>query len=68
MMQSKLVGSKWTAVTPTDGEKHFVMTSVDYRRNGTVANCCLEAILTKRKQLVDWGSLKQDSIWQTGWR
>lgn len=65
-MSKKLIGSKWTAVEPENKEKHFVVTQVEYRKDGSVATCQLEAVMTKQKRQVDWRELNSD--WLSGWK
>lgn len=66
---SKLHLSKWTAVTPTHKEKHFLVHCqrvLDEANNETVTYT-LEAILTKRTRTIDWQELKDSNLWKMGW-
>ena len=63
----KLLHSKWTAVTPKNKEKHFLVTKVTYDEEGNVTLCLLEAVLTKREQTINWQSLKNSDAWRQGW-
>lgn len=66
---AKLHLSKWTAVTPINKEKHFLVHRhgvLDDANNETVTYT-LEAVLTKRTRAIDWQELKNDSIWKMGW-
>ena len=63
----KLINSKWTAQTPRNKEKHFIVTDVEYNEDGEVSRCELEAVLTKRQQYIDWRVLKDINLWKQGW-
>lgn len=64
----KLLNSKWTAVTPEQSEKHFVITDVEYDEEGIVVSCTLEAVMTKNDYAIDWRDLKDTSLWRQGWK
>ncbi|GAA5217072.1 TIGR02450 family Trp-rich protein [Corallincola platygyrae] len=63
----KLLHSKWTAATPENREKHFIVSEVEYDEEGIVVECVIEAVLTKRTQSINWRDLKQSSHWRHGW-
>lgn len=63
----KLLHSKFTAVTPVNKEKHFMVTRVKYNDEGAVVLCVLEAVLTKREESIDWQQLKDASCYKPGW-
>jgi tryptophan-rich hypothetical protein len=63
----KLLNSKWTAQSPQNKEKHFIVTDVEYNEDGEVCACELEAILSKRQQYIDWEVLKDSDLWKQGW-
>jgi tryptophan-rich hypothetical protein len=63
----KLMFSKWTALTPTQREKHFIVTAVEYENN-SVVSCQLEAVLTGNEYMIDWKSLKDKTDWLMGWK
>lgn len=65
---NKLKLSKWTAVSPQNREKHFLVTELVRDEEGVVQGCVLEAVLTKREQVLPWKLLKDSSCWQQGWR
>jgi tryptophan-rich hypothetical protein len=65
---NKLHLSKWTAVTPHDREKHFLVTRLLRDEQENVTGCVIEAVLTRREQELDWRDLKDETRWQTGWR
>jgi tryptophan-rich hypothetical protein len=65
----KLLLSKWTAVTPRDKEKHFVVVRViepdppELR----VDQVELQAVHSGRSQLLHWRDLTDASRWRQGW-
>ena len=65
----KLLLSKWTAVTPRDREKHFLVVRVVPRVPPAVAIDVveLEAIHSKRSLLLPWRALTDKSRWRQGW-
>ena len=63
----KLLHSKWTAVKPTNKERHFLVTSVEFDDDGAVSHCQLEAIMTGREYDIDWRSLTDSTRWAYGW-
>ncbi|MEM1436207.1 MAG: TIGR02450 family Trp-rich protein [Pseudomonadota bacterium] len=64
----KLLHSKWTAVAPANREKHFIVNKVEFDDDGAVTACELQAVLTRRSELIDWRSLKDSARWQHGWQ
>ena len=64
----KLLNSKWTAVTPTKKEKHFIVTEVEFDEEGIVVSCCVEAVMSKRSTPINWHDLKDKSRWVHGWK
>ncbi|MCB6185363.1 TIGR02450 family Trp-rich protein [Leeia sp. TBRC 13508] len=65
----KLMRSKWTAVTPQNKEKHFLVIEVITPEDGSpIRQIVLEAILTKRTWTMDWEQLEDTSRWIQGWR
>ena len=65
---NKLLHSKWTAVMPTNKEKHFMVTEVEFDEDGEVVSCTIEAVMTKRAILISWHDLKDDHCWVHGWK
>jgi tryptophan-rich hypothetical protein len=63
----KLLNSKWTAVTPRNKEKHFLVTEVEYDEDGVIIHCLIEAVMTRRPGKIDWRSLGDDDRWINGW-
>lgn len=65
----KLANSKWTAVTPVDRQRHFVVVKVAFDEEGLqVAACEIEAVLTRRRRAIDWRELCDEGRWRFGWR
>ena len=64
----KLLNSKWTAVSPTKKEKHFMVSDVEFDEEGEVVSCCIEAVLSKRSIPIVWHDLKDDTRWVHGWK
>ncbi|WP_166422715.1 TIGR02450 family Trp-rich protein [Paraglaciecola sp. 20A4] len=64
----KLLNSKWTAVTPQDKEKHFIVTEIEFDEDGLVVSCCIEAIMSKRPMSINWRDLKDTDRWLQGWK
>lgn len=64
----KLLLSKWTAATPQNREKHFLVTELSCDEEGTVLEVELQAVLSKRAQRLDWRDLQDAERWLMGWR
>ena len=64
----KLLHSKWTAVSPVNKEKHFLVTEVEFDEEGQVMHCLLEAVLSNRERAIDWQDLKSLEHWRQGWK
>lgn len=65
---NKLHNSKWTAVIPTNKEKHFLVSEVEFDEDGTVICCKLEAVMSKNEYSIDWTDLKNQERWAQGWK
>lgn len=65
----KLHLSKWTAVTPTNKEKHFLVTKVIEPDDDTqpIEWVELQAIHSQRCQILPWRQLHDDALWKQGW-
>ena len=63
----KLLGSKWTAVTPTDQEKHFVVKRL-LPASGPPQSVVLEAIHSGREFELPWRELTDARVWRIGWK
>lgn len=64
----KLLNSKWTAITPINKEKHFVVIEVEFDEEATVVSCSLEAVMSKRCIPISWQDLKDNEYWLQGWK
>ena len=63
----KLLNSKWTAVKPSNKEKHFLVTEVEFDEDGVIIHCLIEAVMTRRSSKIDWRSLGNSDQWVNGW-
>ena len=65
----KLLLSKWTAVTPLDKEKHFVVIRVIEPELPAVRidQVEIEAIHSRRTFLLPWRELTDSGQWRQGW-
>ncbi len=64
----KLLHSKWTAVSPANKEKHFLVTELKFDEAGDVVYCLLEAVISNREIPIDWHELKNSAHWRQGWQ
>jgi len=64
----KLLNSKWTSISPSHKEKHFLIIDVELNEEDQVVDCVIEAIMTKRTESIDWRLLKDPKSWLQGWR
>ncbi|WP_283711047.1 TIGR02450 family Trp-rich protein [Pseudoalteromonas prydzensis] len=64
----KLLNSKWTAVTPVNKEKHFIITEMEFDEEGAVLSCVIEAVMSKRQVAINWQDLKDRQRWLQGWQ
>lgn len=66
----KLLLSKWTAVRPQNSEKHFIVSKVHepLEDSGKPLQIELEAVLSRRAQVLPWQVLLDQTQWLQGWR
>ncbi len=64
----KLLNSKWTAVSPVNKEKHFMITDMEFDEEGVVISCVIEAVMSKRSMEINWHDLKDQQRWLQGWK
>jgi tryptophan-rich hypothetical protein len=64
----KLLNSKWTAVSPINKEKHFMVTELEFDEEGDVIHCLIEAVISSRPVLIEWPELKNSANWLQGWQ
>jgi tryptophan-rich hypothetical protein len=65
----KLLHTKWTAVTPHNKEKHFLVTKVidPIPPGSPVVSIKIEAVHSKRVRVIAWRDLKDVLQWRRGW-
>lgn len=65
----KLLRSKWTAVTPVNKEKHFIVIRVlePEPPEVRVEWVEIEAVYSGRVSLVRWRALAHGQQWRQGW-
>jgi tryptophan-rich hypothetical protein len=65
----KLLKSKWTALSPSHKEKHFIVTKLimPALQNQAIECIEIEAVHSKRSQLIPWTQLNDTTIWSQGW-
>jgi tryptophan-rich hypothetical protein len=64
----KLLSSKWTAVNPTNREKHFLVSEIEFDEEGAVIACFIEPVISNRQIPIEWRDLQDVSQWLHGWR
>jgi tryptophan-rich hypothetical protein len=66
---SKLLLSKWTATTPLEKQKHFLVVElIKDESEEKVIGCVLEAVINKQTFEIDWQELKDAERWIQGWK
>ena len=67
--RDRLLGSKWTARSPVDRDKHFVVTRLIKGREASnaVESVELEALISRRRRVVSRQELDDEERWQAGW-
>ena len=65
----KLLLTKWTAVTPRNREKHFVVLRVIEPEPPSirVEQVELEAVQSRQVYLLQWRELTDATLWRQGW-
>jgi tryptophan-rich hypothetical protein len=65
----KLLNSKWTAAIPENKEKHFIVTKLILPDAPLlpIEFIELEAVHSKRSQLIAWQLLNDEKVWLQGW-
>lgn len=65
----KLLHTKWTAVTPRNKEKHFLVTKVIEPEppGSPVVSIEIEAVHSRRARVIAWRELKDTAQWRRGW-
>ncbi len=69
MNPKKLLLSKWTAATPRNREKHFIVTRLvePVAPEARVELVELEAVHSRRSVLLPWRELTDPARWLQGW-
>ena len=65
---NKLLLSKWTAVTPQNRERHFLVRHLLRDDADRITGVELEAVINHRVYMLDWCELKDSSCWRAGWQ
>jgi tryptophan-rich hypothetical protein len=68
--RKKLLNSNWTAIKPTNKEKHFTITKVEVSEKDPqiILFIVLTAVMTKTNYKTDYQALTDESKWQHGWK
>ena len=65
----KLLLSKWTALTPINREKHFLVSRVIVPEDGSpITQVDLQAVHSLRTETIAWRSLEDAAVWVIGWK
>lgn len=66
---NKLLLSKWTAAAPQNKEKHFIVSKLLWPvdPNAPLELIELEAVYSKRVQVLPWRTLQDTDTWRQGW-
>lgn len=65
--KAKLIGTKWTRLTPQGSEKHFMVLKWDPEHENSREHIMLEAVLTRRSQSISVTALRDSEQWRMGW-
>ncbi len=65
----KLLLTKWTAVTPQQKDKHFLVTRVVQPElpDEAIEWVEIEAVFSREVQRIAWRKLKDTALWRQGW-
>ncbi|BBL57549.1 TIGR02450 family Trp-rich protein [Methylomonas koyamae] len=66
----KLLLSKWTAATPQNKEKHFLVTQLitPDTPDAPIEHIEMEAIYSRRSVILPWQDLTDTGQWLQGWQ
>ena len=64
----KLQLSKWTARSPRNREKHFMVTRLIFDQDDEVLEVELEAVISGRAERMEWQRLLDSDQWLMGWK
>jgi len=67
---NKLLLSKWTAATPKNKEKHFLVTQLIKPElpDAPIEQIELEAVYSRRSFILSWRELTDTGQWLQGWQ
>ena len=67
---NKLLNSKWTAVTPVNKEKHFLVIKLctPATPDEPATHVELEAVHSGRVHILPWRALQDTAQWHQGWK
>lgn len=65
----KLLRTKWTAIAPQNKEKHFMVTKLiaPEDEHAAIELVEIEAVHSKRTEIIAWRNLTDESVWLQGW-
>lgn len=63
----KLLHSKWTAVSVSNKEKHFIVVAVYKDEADVIDRCKLEAVINQNDYVINWHELEDPEQWRQGW-
>ncbi|MBV8680328.1 MAG: TIGR02450 family Trp-rich protein [Aquitalea sp.] len=65
----KLLLSKWTALQPSNKEKHFLVVRVLHPEDpqAPITEVELEAVYSRHSRIISWKTLTNAEDWQQGW-
>ena len=65
-----MLTSKWSAVTPVNKEKHYIVTKLIEPAQPLlpIPHIEIEAVLSKHKQILPWRELGNTNMWHQGWQ
>jgi len=66
----KLLLTKWTAVLPIAKQKHFLVSKVILPEppNETIEFVEIEAVYSKKTNIIPWRDLTNTELWLQGWK
>jgi tryptophan-rich hypothetical protein len=61
--------TKWTAITPLDKQKHFLVSLVIKPELPTepIELVEIESVFSQATQVIPWRDLQNDGVWRQGW-
>ncbi|MEB3733591.1 TIGR02450 family Trp-rich protein [Halopseudomonas pachastrellae] len=65
---AKLLHSKWTAVAPQSGKKHFMVVEVEYDEKARCCLACWRQCSPRVSTRLTGVELKNTERWRQGWK